>query len=75
LTGVENGFQISAARGGPVLLYIVSPEGIATVKGVITSLQRNLAKSTGGPVPVRPAAAAKKTRYAKRRAPTATKTG
>jgi hypothetical protein len=42
LTGVENGFQISAARGGPVLLYIVSPEGVATVKGLITSLQRKL---------------------------------
>lgn len=40
LTGVESGFQISAARGGPVLLYIVSPEGVAAVKGLITSLQR-----------------------------------
>lgn len=42
LTGVKNGFQICAARGGPVLLYIVSPEGVATVKGLITSLQRKV---------------------------------
>jgi hypothetical protein len=40
LTGVENGFQVSASAGGPLLLYVVSPEGVATVKGLITSLQR-----------------------------------
>ena len=45
LTGVENGFQIRAARGGPVVLYSVSPEGVATVQGLITSLQRKLATS------------------------------
>lgn len=42
LTGVENGFQVSASKGGPLLLYVVSPEGVATVKGLITSLQRKL---------------------------------
>lgn len=42
LTGVKNGFQISAGPGGPLLLYSVSPEGVATVKGLITSLQRKL---------------------------------
>jgi hypothetical protein len=46
LAGVENGFQISAATGGPVLLYVVSPEGVATVQGLITSMQQKLGNVT-----------------------------
>lgn len=42
LPGWDNAFQISSTSGGPVLLYEVSADGVATVKGLITSRQQEL---------------------------------
>jgi hypothetical protein len=46
LLGLENSYSVSASPKGPVLLYEVSSDGVATVKGIITARQRELGKLT-----------------------------
>lgn len=46
LAGLDNAYQFRASTGGPVLLYEVTPDGVATVKGLITSRQQEVGNVT-----------------------------